>query len=133
MRFVLEVIQAVRTEIGRDFTLGIRLCGDELIPAGLTLDDVREIAKRLEATGQLDFINTSIGEFHNLYMVEGSMHTPPGYQLFVSAGVCEVVKLPGFFHGRIKKPLQAERLLRGGFAGLGDVGARQIWCAALYW
>src|SRR6266568_2887294 len=89
MRFALEVIQAVRAEIGRDFTLGIRLCGDELIPAGLTLDDVREIAKRLEAAGQLDFINTSIGEFHNLYMVEGSMHTPPGYQLFVSAGIRE--------------------------------------------
>jgi 2,4-dienoyl-CoA reductase-like NADH-dependent reductase (Old Yellow Enzyme family) len=77
MRFVLEVIEAVRAEIGRDFTLGIRLCGDELIPAGLTLDDVREIARRLEATGQLDFINTSIGEFHNLYMVEGSTCQKP--------------------------------------------------------
>jgi len=94
MRFALEVIAAVRDEIGRDFTLGIRLCGDELIPAGLTLDDVREIARRLETTGQLDFINTSIGEFHNLYLVEGSMHTPPGYQLFVSASIREMVKLP---------------------------------------
>jgi len=27
MRFALEVIHAVRAEIGRDFTLGIRLCG----------------------------------------------------------------------------------------------------------
>src|SRR5579884_4011980 len=116
MRFALEVIQAVRAEVGRDFTLGIRLCGDELIPAGLTLDDVRKIARRLEATGQLDFINTSIGEFHNLYMVEGSMHTPPGYQLFVSAGIREVVKLPVFCTGRIKDPVQAERILREGRA-----------------
>src|SRR5437763_1308487 len=126
MRFVLEVIQAIRVEIGRDFTLGIRLCGDELIPAGLTLDDVREIAKRLEATGQLDFINTSIGEFHNLYMVEGSMHTPPGYQLFVSAGIREVVKLPVFCTGRIKDPVQAERILREGLADMVDVVRGQI-------
>jgi mycofactocin system FadH/OYE family oxidoreductase 2 len=126
MRFVLEVIQAVRAEIGRDFTLGIRLCGDELIPAGLTLDDVREIARRLEATGQLDFINTSIGEFHNLYMVEGSMHTPPGYQLFVSAGIREVVKLPVFCTGRIKDPVQAERILREGLADMVDVVRGQI-------
>ncbi len=126
MRFVLEVIEAVRAEIGRDFTLGIRLCGDELIPAGLTLDDVREIAKRLEATGQLDFINTSIGEFHNLYMVEGSMHTPPGYQLFVSAGIREVVKLPVFCTGRIKDPVQAERILREGLADMVDVVRGQI-------
>jgi mycofactocin system FadH/OYE family oxidoreductase 2 len=126
MRFALEVIQAIRTEIGRDFTLGIRLCGDELIPAGLTLDDVREIAKRLEATGQLDFINTSVGEFHNLYMVEGSMHTPPGYQLFVSAGIREVVKLPVFCTGRIKDPVQAERILREGLADMVDVVRGQI-------
>src|SRR3989440_6475723 len=126
MRFALEVIQAVRAEIGRDFTLGIRLCGDELIPAGLTLDDVREIAKRLEATGQLDFINTSIGEFHNLYMVEGSMHTPPGYQLFVSAGIREVVGLPVFCTGRIKDPVQAERILRDGLADMVDVVRGQI-------
>src|SRR5579884_3955250 len=126
MRFALEVIQAVRAEVGRDFTLGIRLCGDELIPSGLTLDDVCEIATRLEATGQLDFINTSIGEFHNLYMVEGSMHTPPGYQLFVSAGIREVVKLPVFCTGRIKDPVQAERILREGLADMVDVVRGQI-------
>lgn len=126
MRFALEVIAAVRAEIGRDFTLGIRLCGDELIPAGLTLDDVREIARRLEATGQLDYINTSIGEFHNLYMVEGSMHTPPGYQLFISASIREAVKLPVFCTGRIKDPVQAERILREGLADMVDVVRGQI-------
>src|SRR2546422_249262 len=126
MRFVLEVIAAVRAEIGRDLTLGIRLCGDELIPAGLTFDDVREIARRLEATGQLDYINTSIGEFHNLYMVEGSMHTPPGYQLFGSANLREAVKLPVFCTGRIKDPVQAERILREGLADMVDVVRGQI-------
>ena len=126
MRFALEVIAAIRAEVGRDFTLGIRLCGDELIPAGLTLDDVTEIARRLEATGQLDFINTSIGEFHNLYMVKGSMHTPPGYQLFVSASIREAVKLPVFCTGRIKNPVQAERILREGLADMVDVVRGQI-------
>jgi len=126
MRFALEVITAIRAEIGRDFPLGIRLCGDELITAGLTLDEVCEIARRLEATGQLDFINTSIGEFHNLYMVEGSMHTPPGYQLFVSASIREAVKLPVFCTGRIKDPIQAERILREGLADMVDVVRGQI-------
>src|SRR2546429_1456671 len=126
MPFGLEGIAAIRAEVGRDFTLGIRLCGDELIPAGLPRDDVGEIARRLEATGQLDFINTSIGEFHNLYMVEGSMHTPPGYQLFVSANIREAVKLPVFCTGRIKDPVQAERILREGLADMVDVVRGQI-------
>ena len=126
MRFALEVIRAIRAEIGRDFTLGIRLCGDELIPEGLMLDDVVEIARRLAATGLLDYINTSIGEFHNLYMVEGSMHTPPGYQLFVSAKIREAVNLPVFCTGRIKDPVQAERILREGLADMVDVVRGQI-------
>jgi 2,4-dienoyl-CoA reductase-like NADH-dependent reductase (Old Yellow Enzyme family) len=126
VRFALEVIRAVRAAIGRDFTVGIRLCGDELITAGLTLEDVKQIAVILEATGELDFINTSIGEFHNLYMVEGSMHTPPGYQLFVSAGIREVVKLPVFCTGRIKDPVQAERILAEGLADMVDVVRGQI-------
>ena len=44
MRFPLELIAAVRKAVGTDFTLGVRLCADELIPGGLTLDDAKEIA-----------------------------------------------------------------------------------------
>src|SRR5207248_955811 len=125
-RLMVGGIEAVRAEIGRDCTVSIRLCGDEMLQAGLTLDDVREIAIRLEASGQLDFINTSIGEFHNLYLVEGSMHTPTGYQLFVSANLREAVKLRVFCTGRIKDPVQAERILREGLADMVDVVRGQI-------
>src|SRR6266699_6033673 len=54
------------------------------------------------------------------------MHTPPGYQLFVSAGIREVVKLPVFCTGRIKDPVQAERILREGLADMVDVVRGQI-------
>jgi 2,4-dienoyl-CoA reductase (NADPH2) len=54
------------------------------------------------------------------------MHTPPGYQLFVSAGIREVVKLPVFCTGRIKDPIQAERILREGLADMVDVVRGQI-------
>jgi 2,4-dienoyl-CoA reductase-like NADH-dependent reductase (Old Yellow Enzyme family) len=37
MRFPLEVIQSVRKIIGPDYTLGIRLCADEMVQGGLTL------------------------------------------------------------------------------------------------
>ncbi|MBI4765662.1 MAG: hypothetical protein HY787_13820 [Deltaproteobacteria bacterium] len=35
IRFPLEVIKAVRQEVGDDFTVGIRITGDELTPGGL--------------------------------------------------------------------------------------------------
>lgn len=37
IRFPMDVIKAVRKEVGDDFTLGIRITGDEFIPGGLTL------------------------------------------------------------------------------------------------
>ncbi|MEJ2068548.1 MAG: mycofactocin system FadH/OYE family oxidoreductase 2, partial [Deltaproteobacteria bacterium] len=36
LRFPLELLAAVRRTIGDDFTLGVRLCADEMIPGGLT-------------------------------------------------------------------------------------------------
>ena len=46
MRFPLEVIAAVRKAVGPDFTLGVRLCADELIPGGLNLEDAKQITQR---------------------------------------------------------------------------------------
>jgi mycofactocin system FadH/OYE family oxidoreductase 2 len=118
MRLGLEIIDAVRKTIGQDYTLGIRLCADEMIPGGLTLNDTKEIAKRFEATGKLDFIDLSLATFYNLYLVGGSMHTPLGYGIPLAAGIKEVVKLPVFATGRINDPVMAERVLAQGQADM---------------
>lgn len=48
LRFPLELLSAVRRSVGDDFTLGIRLCADEMLPwGGITLKDAKEIAKAL--------------------------------------------------------------------------------------
>jgi mycofactocin system FadH/OYE family oxidoreductase 2 len=126
MRYVLELIDAIRDAVGRDFCLGIRLCGDELIPGGISLEDTLEIAKRLEETGQIDFINTSIGNFHNLFMVEGSMHVPLGYAVYMASAIRRVVKMPVFTAGRINDPIQAEQILADGHADMIGVVRGQV-------
>lgn len=126
MRYVLEIIEAIREAVGRDFTLGIRLCGDELIPGGITLGQTMEIAKRLESTEKIDFINTSIGNFHNLFMVEGSMHVPLGYSTYMASAIRKVVNIPVFTAGRINDPVQAEQVLAMGHADMVGVVRGQI-------
>jgi mycofactocin system FadH/OYE family oxidoreductase 2 len=126
MRLSLEVIEAVRATVGPDFTLGIRLCADEMIPGGLTLDDTKEMARRFEATGKIDFIDPSIGTFYNLYLVGGTMHTPLGYTIPLSAGLKEVVSLPVFAIGRINDPVMAERVLADGQADMIGMVRAQI-------
>ena len=111
MRAPLMFIEAVRKAVGKDFTLGIRMCADEMIPGGLDLAQVQEIGARFEASGLIDFMDLSIATFYNLYLVEGSMHTPLGYTIPLAAGMREKLKLPVFCTGRINDPTMAERVL----------------------
>jgi mycofactocin system FadH/OYE family oxidoreductase 2 len=125
-RFALELIAAVRAAVGSDFTLGVRLCADELIPGGLTLDDAKDTARRFEATGHLDFFNLTLSTFYNLYLVGGTMHLPLGYTIPLAAGLKEVASLPVFATGRINDPALAERVLADGQADMIGVVRGQI-------
>ncbi|TDC93106.1 mycofactocin system FadH/OYE family oxidoreductase 2 [Saccharopolyspora aridisoli] len=126
-RILLEIIDAVRESIGPDRALGVRLCGDELIEGGTTIDEAVEVAKMVEGTGKVDYINTSIGvATSTLYMIEASMAIPPGYALFISNAIRQAVDLPVVGVGRIKDPLQAERALEEGHCDLVGVVRGQI-------
>ncbi|MBI5069922.1 MAG: mycofactocin system FadH/OYE family oxidoreductase 2 [Deltaproteobacteria bacterium] len=117
MRAPLLFIAAVRKAVGPDFTVGIRLCADEMIPwGGLNLADVQELAVRFEAAGLIDFMDLSIGTFYNLFLVEGSMHTPLGYTVPLAAGIRSRIRLPVFCTGRINDPTMAEKVLVNGQA-----------------
>jgi 2,4-dienoyl-CoA reductase (NADPH2) len=126
-RLLLDVVAAVRGAIGPDFALGVRLCGDELIEGGTTIDEAVRVAQMVEATGQVDYINTSIGvATASLFMIEASMHVPPGYALFIPSAIRKAVDLPVVGVGRFKDPLQAERALAEGHCDLVGVVRGQI-------
>src|SRR5262252_8648384 len=126
-RILLEIIDAVREAIGLDHALGVRICGDELIEGGSTLAEAVEVARMVEATGQVDYINTSIGvATATLFMIEASMSIPPGYALFIANAMRRAVSLPVIGVGRIKDPVQAERALADGHCDLVGVVRGQI-------
>lgn len=126
-RILREIIAAIRRAVGRDYVIGVRLCGDELIPDGIVLEEMIATARLLERDGQIDYINTSIGSATStLFMIEASMHIPPGYALFIASALRKAVKLPVIGVGRIKDPVQAERVLAEGHADLVGVVRAQI-------
>ncbi|MEH0845022.1 mycofactocin system FadH/OYE family oxidoreductase 2 [Micromonospora sp. CPCC 205711] len=126
-QLLLEIIDAVREALGPDRALGVRLCGDELVEGGIVLDEAVEVARMVEATGKVDYVNTSIGvATATLYMIEASMAVPPGYGLFVANALRRAVRLPVVGVGRIKDPVQAERALAAGHCDLVGVVRGQI-------
>ena len=126
-RILHEIVAAVREAIGHELALGVRLCGDELIEDGITIDETVEVAKMVEARGHVDYINTSIGvATASLFMIEASMHIPPDYAMFIPSALRKAVDLPVVGVGRFKDPLQAERALAEGHADLIGIVRGQI-------
>jgi mycofactocin system FadH/OYE family oxidoreductase 2 len=126
-RILLEIIDVVREAIGPGRALGVRLCGDELIEGGTTIDEAVAVARLVEAHGKVDYINTSIGvATATLFMIEASMHVPAGYANYIPAALRAAVDLPVIGVGRFKDPLQADRALAAGVCDLVGVVRAQI-------
>jgi mycofactocin system FadH/OYE family oxidoreductase 2 len=127
MRFVVEVLEAVRAAIGRDRVLGVRLCCDEDLEGGLQVRDAVEIARRLDATGLLDYLSSDIGVLSSPDLMNPSMTTPPGYALHTAVALKRATDLPVIAFGRITQPGHAEHILEHGMADLVGM-ARQLIC-----
>ena len=126
-RLLVRIVSAVRKVIGNRLALGVRICGDELIDGGTTIHDAVRIAEIAEVTGQVDYINTSIGvATASLFMIEASMHVPPGYAMFIPSAFRKAVDLPVVGVGRFKDPLQAERAIADGHCDLVGIVRGQI-------
>ncbi|WP_168016205.1 dimethylglycine demethylation protein DgcA [Halomonas salinarum] len=121
MRFGMEVLKAVRAEVGDDFCVGLRICGDEFHPDGLSHDDMKQIATYYDETGMVDFfgvVGSGCDTHDTLANVIPNMAYPPEPFLHLAAGVKEVVKAPVIHAQNIKDPNQAQRILEGGYVDL---------------
>jgi mycofactocin system FadH/OYE family oxidoreductase 2 len=116
MRLPLEVIDAVRRAVGEDFTVGIRLCVDEKFWGAITIDESLQVAQRFENTGQVDFINVSVGTYYNLYLILASMYTPIGFTVELAEQIKKTVKLPVIVSYQITSPQMADEILANGKA-----------------
>lgn len=118
LRFPLRLFERVRKEAGRDLCMGMKLVGDEFTPGGLILEDIKEIAKRLAATGYLDYIHVCAGITNSLHVVVPEMSFPAGFAAYLAAGVREVVNIPVVAIKRINDPILAEKILADGQADI---------------
>ena len=117
LRFAMEVTRAVRARVGREFVVGMRISGDEFVPGGLDLEQMKEIARRLSAEARLDYLNVSNSTYSDLGSMANhmpSMYYQPAPFAHVWEGIKGAVNVPVLGMGRITTPDLAERLLAEG-------------------
>ncbi len=117
MRFLLEVMRAVRAESASGFAVGIRLATD-MVNHGVGIEDNQSVAKALQAEALVDFVNISLGNYQSFPKMIGGMHEPAGYELDTAVPVANTVDVPVIVTGRFRTLEEAEQVIRRGDADL---------------
>lgn len=116
--FPLRLIERVRKELGPDFTLGMRISGDEFAGKyGITLEDNLKWAPRFEAAG-LDYIDVSAGTLLTPAWSIQPLYFPRGCITHLAEAIKKVVKIPVVTVGRINDPILAEKTVADGKADI---------------
>src|SRR5438094_2059903 len=118
MRFAFEVLAEIRREVGRDFVVGARISGDEFTAGGLSAHDMAEIARRLAASGPVDFLSIIGGGAHT-YSLQAAAVPNMSFPTAVYVPLAEAIKqaapaLPILHASRIVDPIQADQLAAAG-------------------
>jgi 2,4-dienoyl-CoA reductase (NADPH2) len=122
IRVVLEVLAAIRSEIGDALPITLRISGYERVAGGRPIHETAQVAPRLVAAG-VDAFHVSGGVIDRLVtaMVNGA-DDGDGVNVGAAAAVKEVVDVPVIAVGRIHDPDRAERILADGRADFVAMG-----------
>lgn len=116
LRFVREILRDIRERCGSGFTVGVRLNMFEEAPGGYDLEEGIEIARRLEATGMVDYLSLVAGSnWGNPSYIQTHVY-PPAAWAELSGEFVKAVDLPIAYAGRVTTPEVAEQVLAAGQA-----------------
>jgi 2,4-dienoyl-CoA reductase-like NADH-dependent reductase (Old Yellow Enzyme family) len=118
LRLLLEVLAAIRREVGADFPITLRISGYERAAGGRTIDDTARIAPRLVEAG-VDAFHVSGGVIDRLTsMIVTGSQWGDAHNLGAAIAVKNAVAVPVMAVGRIHRPELAEQILQRGHADL---------------
>lgn len=116
MRFALEVVEAIRAEVGEKFIICFRLSMLDLVHDGNTMQEVITVAKALEQAG-VNLLNTGIG-WHEARIPTIVTSVPRAAFADYTAEVKKHVEIPVIASNRINMPDTAEEILAAGKADM---------------
>jgi 2,4-dienoyl-CoA reductase-like NADH-dependent reductase (Old Yellow Enzyme family)/thioredoxin reductase len=117
LRFAFEVLAAVRRRVGPELIVGVRFSADELLPGGVNREEGLEIARRLKASGLVDFINVIRGHIDtdaaltDVIPIQGMPSAP---HLEFAGEIRSEIGLPTFHAARIQDVATARHAIAAG-------------------
>ncbi|MCP3706917.1 NADPH-dependent 2,4-dienoyl-CoA reductase [Paraburkholderia sp. CNPSo 3274] len=116
IRFALDIVRAVRAEMGRERMLIYRISSIDLVEGGMNGAEIAAFAKEIEAAGA-DLINTGVG-WHESAVPTIAACVPRAAWRDAIRNVKQSVSIPVMASNRINTPEIAEELIASGVADL---------------
>lgn len=117
LRFTHRVMAAIREAVGEEFIVGVRMVCDEDWDKGLSREEGIEIARRLVASGRIDFLNVIRGHIETdaaLSRVIPTMGMPSAPHLDFAGEVRAETRFPVFHAARIADVATARHAIAEG-------------------
>ena len=111
-RFAIEILDAIRDKVGRDFGIEYRISADELVSGGMHLDETIEFIKMIE--DKIDLLHVSAGMCSSdktmRYMIQ-PMYMPHCINVHYADSIRQAVNVPVVAVGSITTMDEAEEVL----------------------
>lgn len=112
-RFLIEVCRSIRSAVGEDFPVSVRLSASDREEGGNTAEDTAMVVRMLEKEG-VDYVHFSNGTLYDV----GTLLPPTGKPRALNTKdtdiIRKLVKMPFGVVGRIKEPWVADMLIEQG-------------------
>ncbi len=110
MRFGIEVMQAVREKVGKDYPVIVRMNGNDFMPQGQGGKELQTYAKALVDHAGIDALCINVG-WHEARVPQITSSVPRGAFAYLARGIKEISDVPVIASHRINDPATARQLL----------------------
>jgi len=119
MRFLRELLQALRRRLGPGPVIGIRISGEDLDGIGLEEGESTACCETMAAAGLVDYVSVVAGSSasrQGAYHISAPMTQHHGYTAPYAAKIKARLSVPVIVTGRINQPQTAEAIIAAGEA-----------------
>lgn len=125
MRFLLEIIAGIRSYVGPDYPISVRMNGKDFLDGGLELEDAVHIATTLEKFG-VNCLNVSSGMYESGWNIIEPAALPEAWKKDLAKTIKNHVNIPVIAVNNVKHPETAEWLLENNICDFVAIGRGQL-------
>ena len=117
LRFGIELIEAVRREVGDDFIVGLRMSGDEMLEGGLGPEECIAVARACATRARIDFLSVvgaQASDYGSSARIWPTMWLPSAPYLHLASAIRANVDVPVFHATRVTDAATAAHAVREG-------------------